>query len=58
MDLLHKQLLDTIGIKLEQIIDIQINSPMLIIKYTDLITKLHKISEELTGLVNNIKEDQ
>ncbi len=48
---------NAIRIKLEQLNGKRIVSPISAIRYSDLITKLSKISEELTGLVNKIKEE-
>ncbi len=45
-------------LKLNQLSTKRIESPLNAIRYADLITKLDKISEELTGLVNSIKEEQ
>lgn len=49
---------DSIQDKLKILHGNTIQSPLDAIRYADLITKLDKISEELTGLVNNIKEDR
>lgn len=47
-----------IKIKLEQLEGKHIVKPINAMRYADLITKLDKISEELTGLINSIKEEQ
>ena len=49
---------NAIRIKLEQLNGKRLNSPSNAIRYAELITKLDKISEELTSLVNSIKEEQ
>lgn len=49
---------NAIRIKLEQLNGKRIESPLNAMRYADLITKLDKISDELTGLVNKIKENQ
>jgi len=49
---------NAIKIKLEQLAGKRLNSPLNVIRYSDLIAKLDKISDELTGLVNSIKEEQ
>ena len=49
---------NAIKIKLEQLHDKRIVKPINAIRYADLITKLDKISEELTGLINSVKENQ